>query len=810
MKKNLFLFIFIFAAAATLCRAQTMDPQVMQQLSTEFMQLWQEANSARMAGEYDKAIETYEKCLDPKFESSFIPGIHAYVHMSLGMLKISYLNLKEEGRVHLEKAIEKFEKDIQPGSPYMATGNAAYESAIASCYQMLGDIEKANEHFINGIKYNDEYWATDMPGKVDEKAFASMSAPYYFYVGRGYNQLEKPDEAKPYLEKALEMYTLQLEGEHNAAVEMMLSYINYEMGNLEPCIKYYEEFLAKRAQEPFTKDDPVALKMLDISRIGLAHYYYEAEQLENALAQLDIMEKTAVELNWTSDLWRAYHLRGNIQEKLGDKEAALAAYEKAISVVEGQRSGLKSTDNRASFLELHMSVYRDIIRLLIDMGRPEDALRYLERSKARSFLDMLGDRTLGLSSPEEEKILEEQVKLQNEINSLTMTIRGSAAGETRGGSENAPEMLRDAQRRLSELMIEVKNMKPEFTSLVSVNPPEMATVQEMLDATTALVEFYPDSEQLNIWVMRADGVTLRASDTTENKLAAQIKILRSKITRGTLDDGYKRQAGNLYEQLIEPVEDLLAGVETLIIVPHGALHYLPFNMLMKDDAFLIDQYVVVLSPSSSTLVYMLDKENPDNRKLFALGDPQTTLNPLPAARAEVETIETLFDDATAYFGADAVETRVADAADADFVHVASHGLFYPDKPMFSALALSPDPDNNRDGFLQVHEIFGLNLKQANLVTLSACETGLAAITGGDDLVGLSRAFIYAGTPRVIVSLWSVNDASTGELMKSMYGALTGGATPAAALRQAQLELKNNPDFSHPFFWAPFQLVGDWR
>lgn len=804
--------IILILIAAAGVRGFAQDPQDMAALSQEFMQLWQDANSARMAGEYDKSITIFEKCLDPKFETSFIPGIHAYVNMSLGMLYVSYLNLNEEGRIYLEKAVAQFEKDITPDIPYMATANAGYENAIASSYTMLGDHEKAVAHFLKAIEYNEAYYSTMMQGQMDELTYINMSAANYFYVGREYKKLERADKAAEYFNMALERYTKLLAGEHNASVEMLLSYIYYELGELDKCIDYFIQFLDKRAAEPFTAGDATALLMLDISRIALAHYHYEAGQWDEALAEIDTMINAAEKLNWTSDMWRAYHLMGRVYEKQGKQDDALAAYEKAIAVIESQRSGLGASDDRASFMELHIEVYNDIIRLLIEMGRDSDALQYLERSKARSFLDMIGGRKLGLKSDDEKQLVDEQIEVEKEINRLTMSIRGGGGG-TRGVTvEQNSEQLRSAQNRLSELLLQVKNMNPEFSSLVTVNPPDITQVQALLGDKAALIEYFPGEGGLNIWVMRNDSVTLRNGDATDKKIGAQVQMLRSKITRGSLDDGYARQAENLYDMLIAPVEDIIADADTLVIVPHGPLHYLPFNLLMKDGEFLIDRFVLAQSPSGSALVYIVDKENPDNRKLFALGDPETTLDPLPAARAEVEAIETGFPGAVAFFGGDAMETLLGgnDAAAADFVHIASHGLFYPDKPMFSALALSADDAAGRDGFLQVHEIFGLNLKEANLVTLSACETGLSAITGGDDLVGLSRAFIYAGAPRIIVSLWSVNDVSTGELMKNMYGALQSGEAPAVALRNAQLALKSNPEFSHPFFWAPFQIIGDWR
>lgn len=809
------LLLAVALCGARPARAQNYDPAAMQQLSAEFMQLWTDANNARMAGEYDKAVDLFNKLLDPKFENMFIPGIHSYVHMGLGMLYVAYLNLPEEGRLHLEKAIERFGKDIVPDQPYMATGNAAYESAIANCYAMLGEHDKAAEHFLKSIEYNDQFLNGDMAGSMDEKTRVRMTAPNYFYAGRELKKAGRADDAAPLLEKARDLHLKLEELGDMSTNKMILSYVFFELGDLDNCIKYYEDYLANYVKEPFIANDDYAKQMLEISRIALAHYYYEAGDWDKALAEIDKSEAAALALNWTSDLWRNYHLRGRIREKQGDKSGAVESYKKAIEVVESQRSGLKASDDRASFMELHIEVYKDIIRLLIDLGRPDEALEFLERSKARAFLDMLGGRKLNLPAKAEQNLLEKQVEIEKEINEITAQISTAArGGATRGGAgiaENT-EQLRAAQKRLSELLIQVKNMKPEFASLVTVAPPDVSRVSAALAKGDAILEFFPEENGLHIFVITPDGVSLRSTADNAQKIEGLIRLLRSKLTGGSINDSYVPMAEKLYDALIGPVEDLIADADSLALVPHGALHYLPFNALRKGGEFLIDKYVLAVAPSASALGFILDKEKKPGGKLFALGDPVTALPGLPAAEQEVQAISAQFPGASVFYGQDATESRFAapDVSQAGVVHVASHGLFYPDKPMFSALALTPDPAAGRDGYLQVHEIFGLQLDNAGLVTLSACETGLAAITGGDDLVGLSRAFIYAGAPRVVVSLWTVSDVSTGELMKKFYAGMQGGAAPAPALRQAQLELKSNPDFAHPFYWAPFQLIGDWR
>ena len=280
-----------------------------------------------------------------------------------------------------------------------------------------------------------------------------------------------------------------------------------------------------------------------------------------------------------------------------------------------------------------------------------------------------------------------------------------------------------------------------------------------------------------------------------------------------------------------------------MILADGPLHSLPFAALVDPGAidgrrFLVETRPVHLA-ASATVFALLKRERHERRptRLAAFGDPRypasapgdgeatpqlsaalrngLDLTPLPASRLEVENLRKLYPRASRiYLGADATEER-AKAVDREttHLHIASHGLLDDRSPLDSALALSIPPkqqEGDDNGLLQAWEIFEQVRIDADLVTLSACDTGLGKVLGGEGLMGLTRAFQYAGTRSVLASLWSVNDASTSELMRRFYGYLKDGQSKAAALRSAQLDLLRDSQFSHPFHWASFQLVGDWR
>src|SRR6185295_11014883 len=317
-------------------------------------------------------------------------------------------------------------------------------------------------------------------------------------------------------------------------------------------------------------------------------------------------------------------------------------------------------------------------------------------------------------------------------------------------------------------------------------------------------------------------------------------------------------AERLYARLVAPAEPWLGHADRLVISPDGPLSALPFAALALPapaGGYLAERWPFSTVPSA-TLAAELRRERarpaaaspsgaaalPGATPLVAFGDPRypapppgaaprtadgedrgldsrpwlrfrSGLAPLPDSRAEVEGIASLFPPARAFLGADATEARfLNDAPQGRIVHFAGHALLDPRFPLDSGLALTPPPRPARpgdDGLLQSWEIFENLRLAADLVTLSACETGLGPEAQGEGLLGLTRAFHYAGARTVLSSLWSVSDRSTAELMRRFYGHLKAGEPKDRALAAAQRELIHG-GLAHPYHWAAFQLDGDWR
>ena len=267
-------------------------------------------------------------------------------------------------------------------------------------------------------------------------------------------------------------------------------------------------------------------------------------------------------------------------------------------------------------------------------------------------------------------------------------------------------------------------------------------------------------------------------------------------------------ASELYQLIMAPFEKEIK-TKNLIIVPHGALHKVPFSTLSDGQRYMIDKYTLSVLPAASVMDHILKKRKAEKERLLVFANPKTEYVPLEFAEIEGKTISKIFPQNEVYSREKATETIAREKASSfNILHFATHGEFNDRQPLQSGLLLAKDEEN--DGYLQVHEIFGMDLRNANLVTLSACDTALSKIFGGDDLVGLARGFIYAGTPSLLATLWKVDDPATAKLMEYFYKNWKQGMSKPEALRQAQIALKNIPEFKHPYYWAPFVMIGDWK
>jgi CHAT domain-containing protein len=333
-----------------------------------------------------------------------------------------------------------------------------------------------------------------------------------------------------------------------------------------------------------------------------------------------------------------------------------------------------------------------------------------------------------------------------------------------------------------------------------------AGIASRMPEGTALAEYHVTDTRTFVWVVRHSGVKTISLALGRDALREDVRLFRDSIRRRAADADAR--GARLHQSLVEPLG--LSPGESLVIIPHGALHYLPFQALRGPGGYLVEERVLSTAPSASTLAALLARDRGSRQLVLALGNPDLG-SPglaLPGADREVRQIKEFYPQAEIYTGKDASKERLlARAPESQVLHIGAHADIDEIDPLYSIIRLAGTA--TRPGDVEAHEIYQLNLSKVKLTTLSACDSGLGRVSRGDELWGFTRSFFGAGTSTLVVSLWPVEDISTSLLMAKFYEGLRE-ATPPRALRAAQLTVLRKAEYHHPFFWAAFTVVGDWR
>ena len=548
---------------------------------------------------------------------------------------------------------------------------------------------------------------------------------------------------------------------------------------------------------------------------------------------------------------RAESVRGNLPE-------ARRRMEEALRVTEATRQGTNSEQLRASFFATRQDAYGFYIDLLMRTGAVAEALETSERSRARSLMEMLAESGTVTGEGPGAELLQRQRDIANRLNAKGARLLQLGRSDPQVAALS--QDIRNLETEYQDLQAAIRESNPRYAALTQ---PRLLTVKqiqtELLDSDTLLMEYSLGEERSYLWTVGKNGINsweLPARVLIEDKVRelSQMLSLRS-------NPAVPAVARELSGMIFGKAEPLL-GNRRLLIVPDGGLQYVPFSMLPLpgSDEPLVVRHEVVIAPSASALA-VLRAQAPGRkqapRTLAVFADPvfdvsDSRVGGRPAARA-VETappetarlLEHLVEATSSAGGAPHIPRLPYTAREAEqilgvapdasnwkaigfdasrasalsgrlseyrYLHFATHGFLDTERPQLSALVLSQIDAQSRpeDGFLRVNDIYNVRLS-ADLVVLSACQTGLGKEVRGEGLMGLTRAFFYAGVPRVIVSLWNVNDRATAELMAGFYKKmLREGKRPSEALRLAQLDLRKQKRWASPYYWAAFVQQGDWN
>lgn len=517
--------------------------------------------------------------------------------------------------------------------------------------------------------------------------------------------------------------------------------------------------------------------------------------------------------------YQGFQLDGELSQSKGRLLAALAAYEASIDELE-QLYGRLMIEFRADFLEDKERIYEETVLLCLQLKQPKRALEFCERAKSRALQDLLNLRinlNIEARSDADKPLVAQLQALRAERDRL---YRRWEVDEEIGQRGDTADLL-EAQQRTENKIVRIENEITELWHKLLIRNADYARdaslwqvraepAQPYLPDDTILLEYFVARGQLIVFLVTSSnieavplGIMVPAVQQNLQLLWLNLRSVPRSSTRqlAHLTRNAQTVLQQLYNQLLKPVADKVAAYGKWIVVPHGPLHYLPFHALHDGQRYMVETTEISTLPGSSMLRFCQSSAK-GNGPLVAVGHSNN--GRLPHTVTEAQEIAAQWGG-KAFLEEEAALSQIEPLlADSRILHLATHGDFRADNPLFSGLALA-------DGWLTTIDIFNLKLK-ASLVTLSACQTGRSVIGGGDELLGLMRAFLGAGAASLIASFWAVEDQTTARLMQRFYQMLADGQTKAAALRQAQLHFLQAPElattYNHPYFWAPFFLVGD--
>jgi tetratricopeptide (TPR) repeat protein len=510
----------------------------------------------------------------------------------------------------------------------------------------------------------------------------------------------------------------------------------------------------------------------------------------------------------------AYHanfLLGQALAAMGERSGARQAFEVARTALESLRSRLRGEELKVAFVKNKVDVYEHLVALLMDEeGTAEAVFGCIEQAKSRTLLDLIFQPVHGFARRDagESELARSIREIREELNWFYHLVEQE---QLRPGDQSERRLetfqreIGAREREFSRVLRELEESDPRGSELHSPAVFSAEQVRAALPGDSVLVEFFQTGDRVVVCAL--DGHHLRVTPVTlMSCVAGHVRMLQFQLSKFRLGDRYLETFGDsllratqahlheLFTELLAPLWPELRG-RHLVIVPHGILHYVPFHALFDGVDYVIDSCSVSYAPSASiyTLCHQQSPVTTTGALVLGVSDERA-----PHIEAEAREVAGVLPGAQLFLGPNATEdTLRLHGAHSRIVHIASHGYFRSETPMFSAIRLG-------DGYLNVYDLYHLRMP-AELVTLSGCATGAASAAAGDELLGLTRGLFLAGARALVLSLWEVHDETASAFMKRFYGAFVAGASPVSALRNTMREIRDQRP--HPYYWAPFVLTG---
>jgi CHAT domain-containing protein len=737
------------------------------------------------------AAQIYEQAL-ARSEAAQLEEMQAMIEGNLGWLAL-FQGAYNRALDHLERSRRR----------YAALG-MPHESAVA-------DLELADAYLeLNLAPEAATIYARVIPmfAQLGMRAEQARAVAYAGYASllRGKN-----DEARRLLSEAQELYAAEGNTVGVALIELAEAQLFYHQNQ-------YADAAARAAaaEAPFVAAG--ALGKALVARWWRGEALRALGQPEQAAQLLSSALSDAESLALPQVAQRCHTSLGLLAAGVGERDQAERSFSRAVALIEGLRAPLPAEEFRTAFFTDKLTPYSKLVWLCLEAGseRVVEALTYVERARSRALVEMLGGALPTHPKPRDAFEAELLARLSNLREELNWLYNQISRTPERDEADSAAAMadLQAAVRQREIDMMEISRQLGQRSGDTSealqqaVSADDIAHLQHELGNDTTLIEYFSLDGELIAFVVDDKGIVVVRGLGREEEVEALVEQLRSQTdTLGYGDehmllylDQLARRTRHylraLYDKLLRPIEARL-GQRRLVVVPYRALHYVPFHALDDGEHYVIERREVCYAPSASVLRHCLARPHRPLRHALLLGVADEAT---PRVHDEIAALQPLFHDSIALLDEQATrEALFTHAPGADVLHLACHGQFRPDNPLFSSLQLG-------DSWLTVYDVYMLDI-DCGLVTLSACETGVSAVAPGDELIGLARGFFSTGAPSLLVSLWTADDESTASLMRAFYTRLRAGDRPAAALRQAQRLLLEQQ--SHPFFWSPFVVLGRW-
>ena len=551
-----------------------------------------------------------------------------------------------------------------------------------------------------------------------------------------------------------------------------------------------------------------------LSQLLLARIALQTEELEQAFRHGNEAISRLAKLEAPVLTYQAHLLMGSLYSAAGNLDQAYCSNQLARQALETLRSSLRGEELKIAFIKNRLEVYERLVEICItrngDPGAREEAFTYIEQAKSRSLMDLFlrPAPTSVEDQPAQSELVRSMRDLREELNWYYNLIEREQLQPEQPSAERIATLQQHAGTREKELLHmlqEATQADAEQAGLQTPTNLSLAAIRAAIPADTLLVEYFQVRDHILVCVLGPNTLEILPV-TLEARVAEILRLLQFQLSKFRLNPQYletfkdplvqstQAHLTELYRELIAPVASRLEASH-LVLVPHGLLHYVPFHALFDGTQHLIDRHTVSYSPSAS--IFALGQERTANTSgpalLLGIPDPQA-----PAILNEIQALAGVLNQAEVFMGEEASVHVLRDRGPRSrLIHIATHGHFRQDNPMFSAIRLG-------DSFLSLFDLHQLSLP-VELITLSGCSTGLNVVSAGDELIALARGLLHAGAQSLVLSLWDVHDKSTAEYMTVFYRLLGRGETRAAALRGAMLDLRSS--YPHPYQWAPFILVG---